>query len=198
MNISNFILFLLFTIIILCIYKSSYKYIHKEYILSHKDNKKYLVGKGKYNTESANLLAELNSKISFLIKNLKEENYNKTFYKNINLLISRFKPDNITENIFTSGSTAYTVNKGEEVSFCLKTKEKNIIYDINTLTFVAIHELAHIGCVSIGHTKEFVDFFVFLLKTSINLGIYKYIDYSKTPVDYCGVNINETPLKYSF
>jgi len=138
-------------------------------------------------------LAELNSKITLLLSKLQKES-NGRFKKNILLLLKRFKPDSISENIFTSDAVAYTVNKGEEMAFCLKTKDNQVMYDINTLTFVAIHELSHVGCESMGHTKEFIDFFVFLLEKSIDIGIYKFVDYSKTPVNYCGVIINETPL----
>lgn len=199
----EYLLSLIFIVIIiyisLYIYRYFCKYISREYIISSIDDKKYLVGKGENSLESANLLSELNSKMNSLIKKInidRENGWDKNFYNNIKLLVSRFRPDTITENIFTSEATAYTVNKGEEISFCLKTKDKKMIYDINTLVFVAIHELAHIGSESIGHTKEFVDFFVFLLKKAMSSNIYTFVDYSKYPVNYCGIIINETPVVF--
>jgi len=182
------------SLIVACIFKYFGKYIHKKYVLSSTDNKTYLVGRGTNSLANSNILAELNAKISLLIQRIKFTR-NKKFVTNTRLLISRYKPDNITENIFTSDAVAFTVNKGDEVSFCLKTGNNNVFYDINTLVFVAIHELAHIGSENMGHTKEFVDFFIFLLHEAISVGIYTYIDYSKYPVNYCGMLINETPIR---
>jgi hypothetical protein len=45
-----------------------------------------------------------------------------------------------------------------------------------------------------GHGIEFVEKFRFLLKESINLGIYNYEDYSKKPKEYCGITINNNVL----
>jgi hypothetical protein len=177
----------------LLVYNRIDKYLWKEYIVSSIDKQLYLVKKDKDASKKADILATLNKNISRLIDHIKTDKSSK-FDKNKQLLISRFKSGSITENIFTSEATAFTVNKGEEISFCLKTSQNEIIYDINTLTFVAIHELAHIGCESVGHTKEFVLFFIFLLQEAIKINVYKYVDYSKTPVDYCGVLINETPI----
>ena len=55
----------------------------------------------------------------------------------------------------------------------------NSIIDINTLTYVALHELAHVCSESIGHTPEFWDNFKFLLIEAEKLGYYKPVDYNK-------------------
>ena len=60
--------------------------------------------------------------------------------------------------------------------------------------FVALHELSHIMTKSIGHTKEFWDNFKFLLQQAINTKVYKYQDFRKKPVKYCGTEITDTPL----
>jgi predicted metal-dependent hydrolase len=68
------------------------------------------------------------------------------------------------------------------------------LIDKNTLTFVSIHELAHTMSESIGHKKEFWKNFKFLLENAVRIHIYKAINYSKTPISYCGMTIDESPL----
>ena len=71
-------------------------------------------------------------------------------------MVSKFNPKKVSETLPTSSYTAYSENKGEKLAFCTTTtKEGDQLIDENTLTFVAIHELAHIMTVSIGHTTEF-------------------------------------------
>ena len=72
--------------------------------------------------------------------------------------------------------------------------DANELVDLNTMMFVAIHELGHLMSKSIGHTTEFWDNMRFLLKKGIKLKVYKHIDYSKFPEDYCGIKITDTPL----
>jgi predicted metal-dependent hydrolase len=73
-----------------------------------------------------------------------------------------------------------------------KTDEKLI--DKNTLTFVAIHELAHTMTLSIGHKEEFWSNFKFLLENAVRAHIYIATDYAKNPIQYCGILIDESPL----
>ena len=62
------------------------------------------------------------------------------------------------------------------------------------MMFVAIHELAHLMTKSIGHTAEFWDNMRFLLKEGIKIGVYVKQDFNKSPVEYCGTQITDTPL----
>jgi hypothetical protein len=71
--------------------------------------------------------------------------------------------------------------------------EKKLI-DINTLTFVALHELGHLMTESIGHEREFWVNFRYLIKKANQLGIYEPVDYSKSPQSYCGMEITDSPL----
>ena len=68
------------------------------------------------------------------------------------------------------------------------------LVDINTMMFVAIHELAHIMTKSVGHTPEFWDNMRFLLEEAIKINIYKKQDFSRNPVEYCGTQITDSPL----
>ena len=90
---------------------------------------------------------------------------------------------------------AYSLNKGEELSICIRDKDTEEFMDNNIIMFVAIHEIAHIMNEETGHTPAFWDNMKFLLQEAISLGIYKYTDYSAQPVMYCGMEINATPLK---
>mgnify|MGYP000312155023 CR=1 FL=1 len=70
----------------------------------------------------------------------------------------------------------------------------NKLIDDNTITFVAIHELAHLMTKEIGHVPTFWDNMKYLLDVGIKLGVYDYVDYGDTPVKYCGTKITDTPL----
>jgi len=111
-----------------------------------------------------------------------------------NSLVDGYNPKKIVETLPTSEYTAYSENKGEKLAFCLNRKKggKKLI-DINTLTFVAIHEMAHIMTLSIGHTDEFWQNFKFLLENAIDENIYHPVDYKKNPQPYCGMDITDNP-----
>jgi hypothetical protein len=109
-------------------------------------------------------------------------------------LVSGFNPKKINETLPTSELTAYSENKGEKIAFCLNTtKEGNKLIDINTLTFVALHELSHIMTESIGHKQDFWENFKYLLQNAKDAGIYDPVDYKKNQQEYCGMTINDNP-----
>ena len=120
----------------------------------------------------------------------------KTFPENedVQRLVQKFNPTKISETLPTSEYTAYSENKGEKLAFCLNTtKDGNKLIDINTLTFVALHELSHIMTETIGHKQEFWQNFKFLLTNAKEANIYQPIDYKKNPKEYCGMTINDNP-----
>ena len=109
----------------------------------------------------------------------------------------RFNGDNIMETNENNNYTSYSVNKGEEIVFCIRKRDgTEQLEDVNMLTFVALHELAHIMTVSIGHTKEFWDNFRFILKDAMEINIYQEIDFKKSPKSYCGTMITNSPLDF--
>ena len=81
------------------------------------------------------------------------------------LLEQRYNPKKIQETLPTSEHTAYSENKGEKLAFCLDKKKdgSGTLIDENTLMFVALHELAHIGTEKVGHTDEYWQNFKFLI-----------------------------------
>ena len=114
--------------------------------------------------------------------------------ENIIRLKKGYNPQKITETLPTSEYTAYSENKGEKLAFCLTTeKNSNNLIDLNTLTYVALHELAHIATKSIGHTPEFWQNFKFLLVEAKKINIYNPIDYKNKPKEYCGMTITDNP-----
>ena len=111
-------------------------------------------------------------------------------------MINNFNPNNITESDENNKYTSYSINKGEKIVFCLRSRDKdNKLVNLNTMMFVAIHELAHLMTKSIGHTKEFWDNMRFLLKKAIDMKIYTKQDFKNNPQPYCGTQITDSPLK---
>lgn len=81
------------------------------------------------------------------------------------------------------GYSSYTENKNS-ITLCLS--HDGEYYNMNTLMYVSIHELAHIVTKGYGHTEEFHKNFSDLLQKATAAGVY---DPSKPlPVKYCGVS----------
>jgi hypothetical protein len=99
----------------------------------------------------------------------------------------RFKNTQISETATGETSAAYVVNKGQELRVCLNDENEN-----DTM-FVLLHELAHIMSQSYGHNEEFKKNMDFLVKEAVKLQLYTPIDYTKLPINYCGVTISSTP-----
>jgi predicted metal-dependent hydrolase len=96
----------------------------------------------------------------------------------------------IKESSANSEYTSYSINKGEELVFCLRSKETNLLHDINDIMYVAIHEIAHIGCPEIGHTPLFKRINLYLLDEAIKCNIYNYDNYRKNNKEYCGIMLS--------
>lgn len=151
-------------------------------------NKKWIVQQ----PDSAEMLDMLITRINKLIDNIKQ-------YPDPDFTLTRLRHwDNtfVLENIkesWKNESTSYSINKGEQLVFCIRDKLNNSIHDINTLMFVAIHELAHIVTNELQHTKKFWNNMKKLLHRAEDIGVYKYVDYSTNPVEYCGMMIDSSP-----
>ena len=98
------------------------------------------------------------------------------------------------ESPFEDDTSSYTVNKGELIALCIRNKEDKDFHDWNTLLFVLIHELGHVASVSTGHNQEFITNFKWLLERANEAGLYKPVDYSKSPITYCGVRVTNNPM----
>jgi hypothetical protein len=135
------------------------------------------------------MLARINNDLTTLVQNVKPEDK-----EGVEQLKEYFDPNNITENGPNGKYKAYSVNKGEQLSLCLRDAKTDEFLDMNIIIFVAIHELAHIMTDEIGHTQKFWDNMKFLLEKAIELNVYTPVNYKDDPQDYCGLLINSTPL----
>lgn len=183
---------ILIFIILFFVYNNLYKYDNLIKIKSPIDNDFYWVRDKTDKFQAANTLAKIkiNMKklVSYLQQNQTKFPENMSYIKD---LVSRTKKINIMETPQDEKYTSYTINKGEKIVFCLRSKLLDNIHDMNTLMYVVIHEMAHVGCPEYGHTPLFKKIFKFLLEQSIVIGIYKPIDYRINPQNYCGMTINE-------
>ena len=160
-------------------------------IIASKDGNKYCVREREKLELAANLLATVTQRMKDMVKYMKEKHPEDP--RTIRL-VEGFNPKKVSETLPTSELTAYSENKGEKLAFCLNTtKEGNKLIDINTLTFVALHELSHIMTVSLGHKQEVWQNFKYLLENAKAAGIYNPVDYKKAPKEYCGMKINDNP-----
>jgi hypothetical protein len=176
--------------ICLKIYRESDAY-NLKCIISDIDGERYCVRDRMQIQEAADLLAKvtqnLKDLVSYCAKKYPED-------ENVQRMVQKFNPTKISETLPTSEYTAYSENKGEKLAFCLNKKKNEVkLIDINTLTFVAIHELAHIMTKSEGHKQEFWQNFKFLLEQAKAAGIYDPVDYKKNPEPYCGMDITDNP-----
>jgi len=142
--------------------------------------------------EAANLLSTIRMKLDKICETMKEKYPDDD---SVNRMVEKFNPDNITEAGKNNKYTSYSVNKGEKIVFCIRQKtDKEELVDENTITFVAIHELAHIMTKSVGHTEEFWSNFKRLLKVAVSIGVYQRANYTNNPQDYCGIKVTDSPL----
>lgn len=162
-------------------------------IIAKEDGNRYCVRERAKVGQAANLLAKVTQKMKDMVLYMKEKHPTDT--RTVRL-VEGFNPQRISETLPTSELTAYSENKGEKIAFCLnKSKQGDIdgLIDLNTLTFVALHELSHIMTESIGHKQEFWENFKFLLQNAKDAGIYNPVDYKKNPKQYCSMEINDNP-----
>ena len=164
------------------------------YVKSTVDDRKYLVRNLPDKQQSADMIATVRGNLVKLSQELKNKNEGNI---HINRMINNFNPNNIVESEKSNKFTSYSINKGEKTVYCLRSRDdKNKIVELNTMMFVALHELAHTMTKSIGHTKEFWDNFRILLRNAIRIKIYKRINYNENPVKYCGVEITDDPMNF--
>jgi hypothetical protein len=163
-------------------------------IVSSVDGNKYCVRDRKQLQNAADLLASVTDKCKKLVEYLTQK-YEKGENDVVDRLSAGFNPQKIIETLPTSTYTAYSENKGEKLAFCLnrKKEDNNDLIDESTLTFVSIHELAHIGTKSIGHKTDFWENFKFLLENAKEAGIHNPENYKEKPREYCGMKIKDNP-----
>jgi len=190
---SNILVYVIITFILLICLRIYYESdaFNLKCIISSVDGNKYCVRERDKLELAADLLAKVTNNCKELVKYVGEKHKDRDDVKR---LVQGFNPKRISETLPTSELTAYSENKGEKIAFCLNVKKDGSkLIDLNTLTFVAIHELSHIMTKSIGHKQEFWQNFKFLLENAKEANIYKIVDYKKEPQEYCGMKITDSP-----
>lgn len=183
------ILFLLCSIILLFIILTIYFIFRKNglYIKSKLDNNYYFVSDLPNRQEIADLLAQIKINIKILLNYMKEDK-NKEYKQYIDRL-----DDKINKVIFTENTnniyTSYSVNKGEELVICVRSRKSNKLHNINLIMYVVLHEISHIMCPEYGHGELFQKIFKYVLFKATQIGLYKKIDFIESPKEYCGIQI---------
>lgn len=188
--------------IVICFLFFIMLYIHltrneADIVTSTINNQKYVVRNETDKQDAADLLANLENIILYFSKYLYEKRNSeeiKEKKKYVELLHNGCKNIQLSEGTDNNSYTTYTINKGEKMVFCLRSKITNKLHDINLLTFVTIHEMAHIACPEKDHTPLFVDIFKFLLYQAVHIKLYIYQDYRLENTEYCGLTLDQTPI----
>jgi hypothetical protein len=166
------------------------------------DHKAYLVNDLPDSQDASDMLAKIMAVLNKLVINILKDYGNgklktiddKKYIGYVKQINSRLPYVKISENPTGSKFTSYSINKGEELVFCIRDKISRGIHEINELLYVAIHEIAHIGCPEVGHTELFKDINIYLLSKAVCYGLYNYIDYYKYNKKYCGMVLTTTIL----
>ena len=191
-NIFNFLLIIFIIIIAIKLYLTSDTF-NLRCIISDVNGNTYCVRDRNKLELAADRLAHVNNNLNKLVNHLAKKYPDKD---NVKRLINGYNPKKIYETLPTSEFTAYSENKGEKLAFCLDTEKnsKGRLIDLNTLMYVALHEVSHISTKSIGHNDEFWQNFKFMISEAKAINIYNPIDYKKEPARYCGMNISDNPF----
>ena len=192
-NVFVYVVVIFTTLVSIYMYYQNSDMLQLKCIVSGVDGNKYCVRDRAKLQEAADLLATVTQNckklVDFMHKKDPEEDRTKR-------LVSGFNPKKVMETLPTSAFTAYSENKGEKIAFCLSPTKKNgegSLIDEHTLMFVAIHELAHVATVSIGHKSDFWENFKFLLENAKEAGIHEPKDYNKSEGKYCSMKIKDNP-----
>ena len=161
------------------------------YVRSNVDNKRYLVQNNDDKQNAADMIANINKELLKLVEHLKTAHPNDP---RVHRCVNNFIPENVCEAVSKSKHTSYSINKGEKLVICIRSKPDGKIEEFNKLLFVAIHELGHLGSESIGHNDEFWSTFKFFLEEAVKIGIYKPVNYEENPEEYCGIKITDSPI----
>ena len=180
-------------------------FISRKKVCNPVDKRCYEVS-NKYNpikdVEASKKLASVNKfSIEFIRYLRKKFLWNKTSNpyrkKIVQRLLTNYNPDNLRENVpVGSTNTSFVENKGDTFAVCLRNPQLNgkKFVDVHILQFVVIHELAHLACEGYGHGREFWTNFKILLQEAEIAKMYKSIDYSKKPTNYCSLIVNYNPI----
>ena len=196
--------------ILVIVFFNRYYYDGTEQFKSTLDGRNYRVRIDSNSQLKADLLAFINFKLNILVDELANDPT-----QNSNIPVQRLinnwrRGVTIKEIGYMESDAAYVINK-QNMSFCLqdgpepgnKPKTKSFA-DTNLITYVCIHELAHIMSVETGHGSEFIQNFQYLLSYAKNIDyvnpftgntekLYTSLNKVKETSDnYCGVKLENS------
>lgn len=112
-------------------------------------------------------------------------------------LLRRYDVDALVENSPRNplNDTSFTVQKGKVLALCMREKRsgRNRLHSLELVTFVHIHEMAHLAIDELQHPPKFWQVFKLLLIEAEEAGIIKTPDYQFDPVVYCGLDVAYNP-----
>ena len=167
-------------------------------VKSSVDSEEYLVLNDIHAQKAADHLGTLNqlnqTLINLLHEGLKKNKYNDIDTERVKRLIANYKPNKLFEHKGTGPEdSSFTINKGEEISMCMRDPQSRSVQDLGIISFVNLHEVAHVAAEGYGHEDEFWEAFQFLLKQAYEHDLYTPVDYSKYPETYCGMVVDYNP-----
>lgn len=170
-------------------------YVKRQYgevvrVTASRDGRRYLCLKLPDQQEAAERLAEVTEAMIALVRHMVAIAPDDVDAKR---LFSNFNPDAIHEGNHESSYTSFSVNKGESITLCIRQRDNSFV-PINTVVYVAFHELAHLMTETVGHDPVFWDNFKRLLTEAISIGLYQKIDFDKKPEPYCGIQITSSVI----
>ena len=191
---------LLFIIIIsiffLIMFMINNKFLDTEVIRvkSTVDDQVYIVRDLPNSQEAANLLAKLKKDILKFVDHMRKSHSEDAGVKR---MLDNLRLNSLIECDPHHKYKSYSVNKGEELAICLRhTSQGYPFNENNSIMFTTGHELAHVMNKTVGHDESFWKFMKFNLEEMDKVGLYQPVDYAKSPVQYCGMQINHTPYVF--
>ena len=189
------LVFIIIVILIIYVIYYWYNYDNMTFLKSNIDNKYYMVRNLPDKIIACNMLATLRNNILKLKQELisKKNDEYLSYKEYIEQLANRVNDVTISENNNKDNTTSYSVNKGEELIVCLRSKKEiNKFHEMNTLMYVILHEISHIACPEYNHTPLFKKIFAFFTEVAVKLNIYQKVNYEASPVEYCGIYITDS------
>lgn len=182
-------IFVLLTIAAVFLMHVKHAYVEVDYVVSSVDGRRYLVQNKSDKAEAARLLGRVNRRLQRLVRHMRAK-----FPEDpdVAFLARNFNPDNVSEGSQEDGYTSYSVSKGERLVLCLRTDSR--LERINTIMYVAIHELGHLMTREYGHPPAYWANFDRLLREAVEIGLYRKQDYGANPQSYCGIEIDSSIL----
>ena len=86
----------------------------------------------------------------------------------------------------------YNVEKGKYIAVCLHDAQ-NRPNAYNEVFFVLLHELAHIATEDYAHNAHFWATYRRLIRVASNAGLYRNVDYAKSPRRFCHNTLTSNP-----